>query len=305
MSALVARIEDIVRPVAPPERLATLRILTGTFAFVYLLARTGSFLHVAKADANDFAPAGLAKLLSGPLPAAAVYAIVLSTVVLGALFTLGLFFRVTGPAFAASILFLLSYRNSFGMIFHTENLLVMHVLVLALSDSAAALSLDAKRAQSVPAPARRYGFGVQCMGVIAAVAYVLAGVAKLRVSGLSWATGDILRNQIAHDNLRKALLGDAYSPIGAWASQHAWMFPPFAVLTLIIELAAPVALLRGRIARLWAYAIWSFHVGVLAMMWILFPYQLTFIAFAPFFDTEKLAVRVRAIAARGRSSVAS
>lgn len=287
------RLDDRLRPFAPAERLAALRLLVGAFALIYLLARLGSFAAVAAHDAADFAPAGPARLLSGPLPSAAVYAGVALTLGLGAAFLVGWRFRVCGPAFAAALISLLAYRNSFGMIFHTENLMVMHVAILGLSDSAAAYSLDARRAGTVPEPARRYGFALQWLGAVTAVAYVLAGVAKIKVSGWGWASGDILRNHIVYDNLRKHLLGDSHSTLGVWVARHGWLFPPLAVLTLMFELGAPIALLRGRVAKLWALVAWSFHVGVLALMWILFPYQLSFVAFASLFEPEKLVERAR------------
>ncbi|MBK8942954.1 MAG: hypothetical protein IPM79_36495 [Polyangiaceae bacterium] len=292
--SFAARLDDLVRPIAPAERLAAVRLLVGTFALIYLLVRLGSFASVATHDAGDFAPAGPARLLSGPIPAWGVYGAVALTLAFGVTFLVGWRFKITGPLYAASLISVLAYRNSFGMIFHTENLMVMHVAILALSDSAAAYSLDAKREGATPEPARRYGFALQWLGVVTAVAYVLAGVAKLRVSGLGWAGGEILRNHIVYDNLRKHLLGDSFSPLGAWTARHTWLFPPLAVLTLIFELGAPIALLRGRIAKAWALVAWSFHVGVLALMWILFPYQLFFIAFASFFEPEKLVERVRA-----------
>jgi hypothetical protein len=49
-----------------------------------------------------------------------------------------------------------------------------------------------------------------------------------------------------------------------------------------------VALLSGRWRTAWVVAAWLFHVGVLASMAILFPYQLTGVAFAAFFRIERL-----------------
>lgn len=294
-------IDRVVRPALPAERLAAVRILTGLFATIYLAARAPALMGVAHHQASDFSAVGPVHLLSQPAPAWLVYSSVVVACALAIPFLIGWRFRQTGPAFAAALLWVLSYRNSFGMVFHTENLLVMHVVILALSDSAAAFSLDARRVGSTPAAAPRFGFALQCMGLVTALAYVLAGIAKLRVSGMDWATGDILRNHIAHDNLRKLLLGDSYSRLGAWAARHSWMFPPFAVLTLVIELGAPVVLLRGRLAKGWALLAWSFHAGVLALMWILFPYQLFFIAFASFFEPEKLVLRVASLVRKRRA----
>lgn len=296
MSALLAKLDDVVRPIAPAERLGVVRSVVGAFALVYLLARSAALMVSAHQNPADFAPVGLAKLLSAPLPPAVVYVSVVLAIVLSIPFMLGLYFRVTGPAFALLVLWVLGYRNSFGMVFHTENLFVMHVILLAICDSAAGFSLDARRARARGASpvedARRFGFALQCMGLMTTLAYVLAGVAKLRVSGSEWATGDILRNHIAHDNLRKLLLGDSYSRLGAWAARHTWVFPPFAVLTLVVELVAPIALLHRRVAQVWCLLAWGFHIGVLALMWILFPYQLFFIAYLGFFRVEAWKDRV-------------
>jgi hypothetical protein len=53
-----------------------------------------------------------------------------------------------------------------------------------------------------------------------------------------------------------------------------------------------VALLGRRWRTAWVAAAWLFHVGVLALMAIAFPYQLTGVAFAAFFRLERLADRL-------------
>ena len=52
-------------------------------------------------------------------------------------------------------------------------------------------------------------------------------------------------------------------------------------MTILVELLAPLALVWKRFAVVWITSAWLFHVGVLALMAILFPYQVTAIAFAP------------------------
>lgn len=281
------RVADVLEPVAPAERLAALRILVGAFAGVYVLARLPGFLSPLAQPARSFAPVGAAHLLSAPMPAWALYALLALTVASSVGFVLGWRFRASGPLFAASLLLLTSYRNSFGMVFHTENLFVLHVAVLAFTDAAAAWSFDARRNPEPPAPDRRYGWAIVLLSTVTVMAYLLAGVAKLRVTGASWAVGEVLRNHIAHDNLRKLLLGDGYSPIGGWLLRFPWLFPPFAALSLLLELLAPLALLGRRLGKAFAYAAFSFHLGVLLLMWILFPYPLSTIAFLSFFEPER------------------
>jgi hypothetical protein len=275
------------RAEAPATRLAGLRLLVGGFATIYLAARVVHLISFVDFPASGFAPVGVVSLLSAPLPAALVIAPVLLALPLAALFTLGWRFAATGPAFAAVLLWVLSYRNSWGMVFHTENLLVLHVMVLGLARSADAWSLDVRRAAPSPSgPA--HGWPVRLLAVVTLATYVLAGVAKLRLSGLAWVDSDLLRNYIAYDNLRKLELGDWHSPLGGALVGQAWLFPPLAGLSLALELLAPLALLGGRVAVVWALAAWAFHVGVLAVMAIFFPYPLFGLAFAPLFPVERL-----------------
>ncbi len=278
---IASAVDRFLRPVAPVKRLAAVRVLVGLFSVVYLVSRSIGISRAASQSAAMFQPVGPVKLLAAPLSHGVVMVIYALTILLGLLFLLGWKFRLSGPAFALGLLFTLSYRNSFGMVFHTENLLVLHVLLLSLTDAAAAYSLDA-RGVPEPEPSPRFGFGLRVLSIGTVFAYFLAGVAKIKVVGWSWALGDTLRNHVAHDNLRKLLLGDSYSPIGIWLAEHAWLFPPLAIFALVLELGAPLALFSERLGRWWSALMWSFHLGVLLVMWILFPYPLVGIAFASF-----------------------
>lgn len=284
-------LQDLLQPVMPAERLAALRLLVGVFTAIYLFARSPALLGAARFSAAQFAPVGPVKLLSAPLPAAVVYVTVALTLVGAVAFVAGFKHRLLAPIYAALLIWVTSYRNSFGMIFHTENLFVLHVAVLACFDAASAYAASAPDVR--PQPARRFGLAVRLMGLIAILCYFLAGVAKLRASGSSWVTGDALLNHVAYDNLRKALLGDALSPIGVFALHAAWLFKPLAFGSLALEVASPLAWLVPRLARPFAFAMWSFHLGVLLLMAIFFPYPLFFIAFAPFFEAERFVELVR------------
>jgi hypothetical protein len=294
-----ARLDSWWRTPAPATRLAALRLLVGGFALGYVLIRAPHLAGYADFADTQFAPVGLATLLGGPLPGVVLRLLVAATAVAGLAFVTGWRFRVSGPIFALLLLFLLTYRNSFGQVFHTENILVLHVLVLGLSPAADALSLDS-RGRAVPSEAERYGWPVRLMCIVTVLTYFIAGETKLRIAGLDWITSDSLRNYIAYDNVRKIELGDVHSPLGGMLVGHGWLFPPLALLTLAVELGAPLALLGGRIARAWAIVAWGFHAGVVAVMMILFPYPLFGLAFAPFFAVERLPLRLPERLTRGR-----
>jgi hypothetical protein len=277
-------------PPAPALRLAVLRCLVGAYALIYSLIRAPSFASVAAFHDGEFRPVGVARLLTAPLPPALVYASVALAIASGVLFVLGARFRWSGPAFAAAFLWVTTYRSSWAMIFHTDNLVALHLIVLAWSPAAQALSWDARHADASAwkDPDERYGWAIRIMAVATACAYVVAGVAKLKLAGMDWLGGELLRQQIAFDNLRKIELGSTFSPIGVWLVRHPAVFAPLAVATMFIELGAPAALANRRIALGWSVAAWCFHVGIVAMMNIGFPYQLSFVAYLPLFRVERL-----------------
>ena len=271
---------------APPERLATVRFLTGAFAVIYFIVR-GPVMADFRHAPGVFAPVGIASVLSTPLPAALPFAIYLLSLVVGVAFTLGARFRFTGPAFALLALWVTSYRNSWGMIFHNDNLLIMHLIVLGCCDAAAALSCDA-RGGAVAAEATRFGWPLRLLSILTALSYVLAGVAKLKGTGLSWVDGEVLRNYIAYDALRKLQIGSFASPLAPYLVQVEWPFAALSVMTLSLELVGPVVIWYPRLALAWALGVWGFHVGVLLSMAIAFPYPVSGIAFASLFPCERL-----------------
>jgi hypothetical protein len=299
----VASIDRFFRPAVSAKRLAALRILIGGFAIVYTAGLAIAMRRLAHAGPSDFAPTGPIAILSGPLPAWAFYAVGALALVSSVPFAFGWRFRVTGPLFAGAFVWMAAYRSSFAMVFHTENLLALHLVVLALGDSAAVWSLDARRcgAESDPPIAPRFGWPVRLLMLVTVITYFLAGIAKLRLRGAEWLSGETLLFQIAYDNARKAVLGDAYSPIGVFVVRHGWIFRPLAIASVVLEIGAPLALIGGRATKAWAAGVWGFHVGVFALMAIFFPYPTLGLAFLPFFAPERLIEKAADFASRLRA----
>jgi hypothetical protein len=295
---------------APPTRLAALRVLVGLFGTIFLVARASYLLDISALPDNRFEPVGVWAWLDSPLPVWLVRTGIAAGVALGIAFIAGWRFRVIAPAYAIVLLALTTYDNSWQHVAHTENLFVLHTIVLTISPAAVAWSLDARRTrvrvrEGTRDPAPEFGWPVRVMSIITVLTYVLAGWAKLRHGGMNWISGDVLRNQIAHDNVRKIVLGDVHSPIGGWLVRHGWLFPPMALGSVAVELGAPIALLRGKLRSAWIIGAWLFHVLILALMAILFIYPLTGIAFASMARPERAGewlIRTRrgyAPAARG------
>ncbi len=275
----------------PAERLGVLRLLIGAFATLYLAVRFTSFTSLSRFSAHEFDPVGPLFWMPEPLPRVLLFAFTAATLLLGVAFSLGFRFRVSGPAFAIAFLLLTSYRSSFGMKFHTENLVCLHALVLGFSAAADAVSFDA-RGKPRPSAHGRYGWAVRTLGLLTVVTYVLAGVAKLRLGGDGWFSGEVLEAQIAYDNLRKIELGSLHSPLGVALLSVPALFTVLAWLTLLVELGAPAALLGGRWALVWSVFAWGFHASVLVTMMIAFAYPLSAVPYLAFFRAERwLATR--------------
>jgi hypothetical protein len=266
------------------ERLRVLRVLVGAFAVAYLVVRLPHLLGLAHYHDARFAPVGILAGFDTPLAPGLFQAILLAAIPLGVAFTAGWRVAWSGPAFAALLLLVTTYRSSWGQVFHTENLLVFDVLILAVAYAF---------------PRRDATFVVRLLAIVTVTTYFVSGWAKLRGGGWDWILGDTLRNQIAYDNVRKAALGAPYSPFGAWAVGHPLLFPPLAVAALTIELGAPLALLGRRWAGVWAAMAWLFHLAVFALMAIVFAYPLSGVAFAPLLPVERLPTALTRVRREG------
>lgn len=259
------------------RRFTVLRGLVAAYAAVWSAVRAPALLDPLEFADRRFDPVGPLGLLDGPLPDLLLVVLVIVTPLSCAAFALGRVPMISGPVAAFSFLVLTTYRNSWGQLFHTENLVALHLVALAVA-------VYTRRD-------RRWA--IDAMAVLTVGTYVVAGVAKLRIGGLDWLDGDVLRHQIAFDNARKELLGDVSSPFAGWFLRQAWLLGPAAIATMAVELGAPVALLGRRWAVGWSVAAFGFHVAITVFMAILFPYQLLGVALAPLLPVERLDRSVR------------
>jgi hypothetical protein len=288
----VARIDAWLSAPAPAERLAVLRILVGAFSFAYLATRLPVFLALADRRGR-LEPVGLLWWLAEPLPTALVVAGVLATLLLGIAFTAGLAPRASGPGFAVGMLLATTYRSSWGQVLWIENLMVLQLLIVGFSASADAWALGRRGSGPSPEPSGSYGWPVRLAMLVTVTTYVLAGVAKLRIGGLDWMWGDTLRNHIAYSSGRLQLFGEAGSPLGrAIVPLGSWL-RPFAAASVVLELAAPVALLGGRLRTAWTVLTWLMHLAISVLMFVVFPFPLSGVAFACFYRLELLPGALR------------
>ena len=279
------------------RRLAALRIVICGYATVWTAVRAPHLIDTIDLEARRLDPVGSLAWIDQPLPASLVVAAVVLTPAVGIAATLGWRYRVTAPLLALGFLFLTTYRNSWGQIFHTENLTSIHLIVLALAPADRHWAL---RGRAPDQSCGRGAWAVQAMAVMTVCTYFVAGVAKLRVAGWAWVDGDALLHQVSFDNARKDILGDRSSPFASILVEQAWLSGPAAWASMVVELGAPLVLLGDRLARWWCGAAWLFHVAILVLMAILFPYHLLGIALAPLLPVERVFERGAARAGRRR-----
>ncbi len=297
MTASLSAVDHWFFRPAPASRLAVLRILTGVYAVSYLLVRFPVYFNMADGSGTIWDPVGALWWMDRPLSSRLVQPLVVAAVVLGLLYTLGVAFRVVGPLFALTLLFLTTYRSSWGQLLWFDNLMVLHIIVVGFSSAADAYALGHSGRIAIRDDAR-FAWPVRVAAVITVCTYALAGLSKLRIGRIGWIGGESLRNHVAYSAARLRILGGSPSPFAGPLMEQLWLFTPIGIATLVLELGAPVVLFVSRLRWPWVAAAVVMHAAIAATMFVVFPYPLTLIAFAPLFDLEHLPPRCARLARR-------
>lgn len=288
MMNYVARLADYWFQPLGPERLALIRIATGLFAFWYLFTRYDMLLRMAAGSSDVFSPVGVIVWFSSPWPIGVFHALLLLTMALCLAYVAGWKFSIVGPAFAITFLVLMCYRNSWSMIYHNRNLLVLHILVIGFTASADALALGRRRGEAA-LPSWKYGWPILLLCLTTVTTYFLAGLAKVYGElSWSWITGEAMRSQVAIDAIRKGMLGSSGSHLFEWLYGHTYLFLWMGIIAFLIELGAPLALASRKSGMLWALLACLMHWGIFFIMDISFRYQMTGLVFLSFFPIEQL-----------------
>lgn len=290
MSRLLRLLDAFWFERAPAARPAVLRVLLGLYTLYYLAPRYSMYMKIARSAPSLFKPVGVASHLNKPVPVGVFRGLLIATFAANVLFIFGFRHRYTGPLFAGLLLWIMSYRNSWSMIYHSNNVLILHAVILGLSRSADALSVDSLAdATKSKDPHWRYGWPIKLMNTVTILTYFLAGVAKVKGPlGWKWGGGGSLRSQIAVDGLRKEVDGGEAAPLAYALHNNLFVFTIMGVGSLILEIGAPATLVSKRLSRLWAIGAFQLHWGIFFLMKIRFRYQMAGLIFAPFFDLDRV-----------------
>lgn len=264
-------IEGFVFAPESARRLASLRI--GLFALLALRLAIGDYGFVAGQPAALFDPVSLFHLLPSMPSAGVVDVLQPLGVVVALLAAAGLWPRATFPAAFAIAVFLELMLNATGKIVHNEVLLVLCLLPLLAtprtSCRAWALRMPRRRrgAREEPAPPEKrpgvaYGWPIRLAMVIVGLAYLIAGLQKLRYSGLDWVTSDNLRYVLwsASDSQAEP------NQLGLFVADRAALAHLLAGASLALELGFIVCLPVPRLRWILIPSVVGLHVGIRLMM---------------------------------------
>lgn len=164
-----------------------------------------------------------------------------------------------------------AFLNCFGKTSHATIPVLYAVLFLALSPCGRVLSIDAllrrawRRIAGLPAqpvaacsPYARWPF--ELLFVELAAYYTLAGLAKLRESGVLWADGATLQYYL----LEKA------TPAGLWLAEHVRLCIVLSVTVLVFELSWPLGVVWRRLRPVLLLSGLAFHWGTIIFLRISF-----------------------------------
>ncbi len=198
---------------------------------------------------------------------------------------LGLLTRIATCVAFASGAFLLAVPHNFGKVHHSDAMLVFLLGALALSRVGSHYSVDAWLRRRFPrfptfgaepaAISGEYRWPIRFGWVASVIIYFAAGIAKLRESGLAWATATnfhnlLLRHHYTHEPKVMWGLGLAGLPLVCGA---------LAKLTLVGELSAPLALFDVRLRCLIVPALISMQLGIYLLLGVTFRAFLLLIPF--------------------------
>jgi hypothetical protein len=173
--------------------------------------------------------------------------------------------------------FVLGLPNNFGKIDHMDGIVVIILLILSISHCGDAISFGSRFELSSKA-SFEYSWPMRLSQAMFTLVFFAAGVAKLRLSGMAWVSGD---------NLRYLLLSHAYAfhpptKLGLLIAGSPLLCRIGAVLTVALELSMPLAFLVGRLRYPLLLASLAMQTMIALCLGVYFtPFLAAYLAFLP------------------------
>lgn len=185
---------------------------------------------------------------------------------------------------AALAVYLLGLPQNFGKIDHMDGIVVILLGILFVSRCGDAVSLDdflsrkAHGAKPREAGNLEYRWPIVLGQILFTLVFFAAGIAKLRVSGLAW---------MAAGNMRHLLIEHRYThtpptDLGLIAARFAIICSGAAILTIVLELSMPLAVLSRRLRWPLLIALLLLQTGIALALGVYFtPYLAGYLLFVP------------------------
>jgi predicted DCC family thiol-disulfide oxidoreductase YuxK len=239
------------------------------------------------------------KMLGLGVPAVATLAVMQAVFKVAlVLACVGLLTRVSCFAALISGAYVIMVPHTFGKTGHGDGNLVLAMLILAFSRCGDAWSIDAVIRSWRGARVRdrvmsgEYTWPTRCVWLLTAMVFLAAGIAKLRLSGFSaWAMSDNMANVLLQHKYK------SHPPTnwGVWIAQFPILYKTLAALTIIVEVAFPLALI-SRYAR-WVFvpSMFLMQVGIGLTMGVWFiQFMFIYLFWVPWDSIGRAIQRVAA-----------
>jgi len=245
------------------RRLAAMRI--GLFSLLAWRLAVVDVDRVAGQPAALFDPVSVFHLLS-EMPSQGIVDALRPLGIIAALAAAaGLWPRLSFPLAFGVAVFGELMLNSTGKIIHNEVLLVLCLIPLLATPTAATRvwSMGRRRTPEVAAPVGvAYGWPIRTAMVIVAFAYLFVGLQKLRYSGVEWVTSENLRWVLYASSDTQA----EPNTLGLFVADRAWLAHLMAAGTIFLEVGFVACLRFARLPWLFVPGVISLHIGIWLMM---------------------------------------
>lgn len=223
-----------------PKDLYVFRVLFYVLVLIYTLFFDRGNLQWLNLPSGFWSPVSILRWLDEPLTYQQGMGIEFIFSVSCLFCALGLGFRLFSIICFLSYFLIITITNSYGVALHDNLGIVIYLFIFIFSNAHIGLSLDKLLAFKKKTGEEASVWPVRLCQVMFGLHFFVAGYNKLYSSGISWFTGDTLRNYMIYAHYR-----DALSPLaeglglGLWLAQFPFVCKILAVLVLSLELFGP------------------------------------------------------------------
>ncbi len=174
----------------------------------------------------------------------------------------------TAVAFLLGV-YLIGVPYNFGKTDHMTALLVWTMGILALSWSGHAWSVDAllrrRKTRATPRPpSGEYRWPVRAVWVTMATIFFAAGMAKVIKGGPAWIFSEHM--EISLVQRYYDVSGRPPLDLGLWVADRPWLARSMATGSVVLELAAPLALFSRRLRAVLPWMLLAMQLGIALLM---------------------------------------